>query len=115
MLGANDRARAACVKHFYRVDPAGPGSHRLVLDAARSPVARCADLGVGCARGLTQAGVSKVEVTLDEQSSAPNFWEQWTWPACPACRIRSPFGWRSPRGAGRSARSPTSWRTRAAS
>lgn len=49
MLDDNDRARAAYVKHFYRVDPADPGLYHLVLDGARLPESVCADLVVAAA------------------------------------------------------------------
>jgi cytidylate kinase len=50
MLEDNDRARAAYVKHFYRVDPADPGLYHLVLDGARLPESVCADLVVAAAQ-----------------------------------------------------------------
>jgi cytidylate kinase len=49
MLEANDRARTAYVKHFYRVDPASPSLYHLVLDATRLPQAACVDLVVTAA------------------------------------------------------------------
>jgi hypothetical protein len=49
MLDDNDRARAAYVKHFYRVDPADPGLYHLALDGARLPESVCADLVVAAA------------------------------------------------------------------
>ncbi|HZB28751.1 MAG TPA: cytidylate kinase-like family protein [Streptosporangiaceae bacterium] len=52
MLVENDRARAAYVKHFYRVDPADPGLYHLVLDGARLPESVCADLVVAAAQAV---------------------------------------------------------------
>jgi cytidylate kinase len=52
MLDDNDRARAAYVKHFYRVDPADPGLYHLVLDGARLPESVCADLVVAAAQAV---------------------------------------------------------------
>jgi cytidylate kinase len=52
MLDDNDRARAAYVKHFYRVDPADPGLYHLVLDGARLPESVCADLVVAAAHAV---------------------------------------------------------------
>jgi cytidylate kinase len=52
MLDDNDRARAAYVKHFYRVDPADPGLYHLVLDGARLPESTCADLVAAAARAV---------------------------------------------------------------
>ena len=52
MLDDNDRARAAYVKHFYRVDPADPGLYHLVLDGARLPESVCADLVVAAAQAM---------------------------------------------------------------
>jgi cytidylate kinase len=49
MLDDNDRARAAYVKHFYRVDPADPELYHLVLDGTRLPESVCADLIVSAA------------------------------------------------------------------
>jgi hypothetical protein len=52
MLDDNDRARAAYVKHFYRVDPVCPELYHLVLDGARLPEAVCADLIVAAAQAV---------------------------------------------------------------
>lgn len=52
MLEANDRARTAYVKHFYRVDPASPNLYHLVLDATRLPQAACVDLVVTAAHAV---------------------------------------------------------------
>jgi cytidylate kinase len=52
MLEANDRARTASVKHFYRVDPASPRLYHLVLDAARLPEAACVELAVAAAQAI---------------------------------------------------------------
>ncbi|HEX6473081.1 MAG TPA: cytidylate kinase-like family protein [Streptosporangiaceae bacterium] len=52
MLDDNDRARAAYVKHFYRVDPADPGLYHLVLDGARLPESVCADIVVAAAQAV---------------------------------------------------------------
>jgi cytidylate kinase len=52
MLGDNDRARAAYVKHFYRVDPADPGLYHVVLDGARLPESVCADLVAAAAQAV---------------------------------------------------------------
>lgn len=46
----NDRARAAYVKHFYRVDPADPTLYHLVLNTTELPLDRCVDLVVAAAR-----------------------------------------------------------------
>jgi cytidylate kinase len=50
MLDDNDRARAAYVKHFYRVDPASPRLYHLVIDSTRLPERACVDLIVSAAR-----------------------------------------------------------------
>lgn len=50
MLDDNDRARAAYVKHFYRVDPASPRLYHLVIDSTRLPQPACVDLIVSAAR-----------------------------------------------------------------
>jgi cytidylate kinase len=50
MLDENDRARAAYVKHFYRVDPASPRLYHLVIDSTRLPHRACVDLIVSAAR-----------------------------------------------------------------
>ncbi|MCW2914834.1 MAG: hypothetical protein JWN52_2902 [Actinomycetia bacterium] len=50
MLDDNDRARAAYVKHFYRVDPASPRLYDLVVDSTRLPERACVDLIVLAAR-----------------------------------------------------------------
>jgi cytidylate kinase len=52
MLEDNDRARAAYVKHFYRVDPADPGLYHLVLDGTRLSESVCADLIVAAAQAV---------------------------------------------------------------
>jgi cytidylate kinase len=52
MLEDNDRARAAYVRHFYRVDPADPGLYHLVLDGARLPESVCADIVVAAAQAV---------------------------------------------------------------
>ncbi|ETK33890.1 cytidylate kinase-like family protein [Microbispora sp. ATCC PTA-5024] len=41
---ANDRARAAYVRQFYRADPADPGLYHLVLDSTVVPVPTCVEL-----------------------------------------------------------------------
>jgi len=48
----NDRARAAYVKHFYRVDPASPGLYHMVLDSTRLPEETVVDLIVAAARAV---------------------------------------------------------------
>ena len=52
MIDDNDRARAAYVKHFYRVDPVDPGLYHLVLDGTRLPESACADLIVAAAQAV---------------------------------------------------------------
>jgi cytidylate kinase len=48
----NDRARAAYVRHFYRVNPAEPTLYHLVLDSTSIPVPACVDLIVAAAQSL---------------------------------------------------------------
>jgi cytidylate kinase len=52
MLDDNDRARAAYVKHFYRVDPADPDLYHLVLDGTSLSEAACTDLVVCAAKAV---------------------------------------------------------------
>jgi cytidylate kinase len=52
MLDENDRARAAYVRHFYRVDPADPDLYHLVLDGTRLSEAARTDLIVCAARAV---------------------------------------------------------------
>lgn len=52
MLDANDRARSAYVKQFYRVDPASPRLYHLVIDSTRLPEAACVDLVVSAAQAV---------------------------------------------------------------
>jgi cytidylate kinase len=49
---ANDRARSAYVRHFYRADPADPGHYHLVLDSTVIPVPSCVELIVAAATAL---------------------------------------------------------------
>ncbi|WP_017624992.1 cytidylate kinase-like family protein [Nocardiopsis chromatogenes] len=49
-LEANDRARSAYVRRFYRVDPADPALYHLVLDATAVPPRACTDVIVRLAR-----------------------------------------------------------------
>ena len=50
-MAANDRAREAYVRHFYRRDPADPRSYHLVVDATAFPVETVVELVVTAARG----------------------------------------------------------------
>ncbi|MDP5183172.1 cytidylate kinase-like family protein [Blastococcus sp. BMG 814] len=50
-MAANDRAREAYVRHFYRRDPADPRLYHLVVDATAFPVETVVDLVVAAARG----------------------------------------------------------------
>jgi cytidylate kinase len=52
MLDNNDRARAAYVRHFYRVDPADPDLYHLVLDGTRLSEAARTDLIVCAAYAI---------------------------------------------------------------
>lgn len=49
-LEANDRARSAYVRRFYRVDPADSALYHLVLDATAVPPQACTDVIVRLAR-----------------------------------------------------------------
>ncbi|GAA3117606.1 AAA family ATPase [Streptosporangium carneum] len=49
----NDRARAAYVRHFYRVDPASPTLYHLVLDSTSIPVDTCVELIVTASTALS--------------------------------------------------------------
>jgi cytidylate kinase len=51
-LDDNDRARAAYVKHFYRVDPASPRLYHLVIDSTGLPLDAVTALIVTAARAL---------------------------------------------------------------
>ncbi|REE98623.1 cytidylate kinase [Thermomonospora umbrina] len=52
LMDDNDRARAAYVKHFYRVDPASCRLYDLVIDATRLPSAAVVGLIADAARAL---------------------------------------------------------------
>ncbi|MFG3441791.1 AAA family ATPase [Nonomuraea sp. NPDC047897] len=52
VIEESDRARAAYVRHFYRVDPADPRLYHLVLDSTTVPVPTCVDLIVTAAEAL---------------------------------------------------------------
>lgn len=43
-LEANDRARSAYVRRFYRVDPAGAALYHVVLDATALPLPACVEV-----------------------------------------------------------------------
>ncbi len=49
-LAANDAAREAYVRHFYRSDPADPGSYHLVVDSTALPLDTVVELVVTAAR-----------------------------------------------------------------
>ena len=49
-LDANDRAREAYVRHFYRVDPRSPRHYHLVVDGTALPLDAVVDLVVLAAR-----------------------------------------------------------------
>ncbi|MGY1847300.1 MULTISPECIES: cytidylate kinase-like family protein [unclassified Blastococcus] len=50
-MAANDRAREAYVRHFYRCDPAAAGHYHLVVDSTELPLDTVVDLVVTAARG----------------------------------------------------------------
>ncbi|MQA84688.1 MAG: cytidylate kinase-like family protein [Streptosporangiales bacterium] len=50
LLDESDRARAAYVKHFYRVDPADPTLYHLVVNTSVLPLESSVDLIVAAAR-----------------------------------------------------------------
>ncbi|MEW9533063.1 AAA family ATPase [Microbispora sp. NPDC049125] len=52
IVAANDRARAAYVRQFYRADPADPGLYHLVLDSTVIPVPTCVELIVAASVSL---------------------------------------------------------------
>ncbi|WP_067483170.1 cytidylate kinase-like family protein [Actinomadura hibisca] len=52
MLDANDRARAAYVKHFYGADPADPRLYHLVIDTTRVPEPAAVEIIVTAARAV---------------------------------------------------------------
>ncbi|ACY99414.1 hypothetical protein Tcur_3885 [Thermomonospora curvata DSM 43183] len=52
LLDDDDRARAAYVKHFYRVDPASPRLYHLVIDSTVLPADTVVSLIVTAARSL---------------------------------------------------------------
>lgn len=52
LLEDNDRARAAYVKHFYRVDPAAPRHYHLVVDSTRLPEDAVVELIVSASRAV---------------------------------------------------------------
>ncbi|MER7502316.1 AAA family ATPase [Nonomuraea pusilla] len=52
LIEANDRARTAYVRHFYRADPADARLYHLVLDSTTIPVPTCVDLIVRAAESL---------------------------------------------------------------
>jgi cytidylate kinase len=49
-MAKNDNARAAYVRHFYRVDAAAPEHYHLTLDPTRVSFDACADIIVAAAR-----------------------------------------------------------------
>ncbi|MEV7006000.1 cytidylate kinase-like family protein [Streptosporangium sp. NPDC051022] len=53
LVEENDRARAAYVRHFYRVDPACPTVYHLVLDSTTIPVDACVELIVAASTALS--------------------------------------------------------------
>ncbi|MGY2002264.1 cytidylate kinase-like family protein [Blastococcus sp. SYSU DS1024] len=50
-MAANDRAREAYVRHFYRCDPAAAGHYHLVVNSTELPLDTVVDLVVTAARG----------------------------------------------------------------
>ncbi|MCZ2859829.1 cytidylate kinase-like family protein [Blastococcus sp. VKM Ac-2987] len=50
-MAANDRAREAYVRHFYRVDPAAAAHYHVVVDATALPLDTVVDIVVTAARG----------------------------------------------------------------
>ncbi|MGY1915749.1 cytidylate kinase-like family protein [Blastococcus sp. SYSU DS0973] len=50
-MAANDRAREAYVRHFYRCDPAAAGHYHVVVDTTALPVDTVVDIVVTAARG----------------------------------------------------------------
>jgi cytidylate kinase len=52
IVGENDRARTAYVRHFYRTDPADPALYHLVLDSTVIPVPTCVDVIVTASEAL---------------------------------------------------------------
>ncbi|MEU8103818.1 cytidylate kinase-like family protein [Nonomuraea muscovyensis] len=52
IVEGSDRARAAYVRHFYRLDPADPGLYHLVIDSTTIPVPTCVDLIVSASESL---------------------------------------------------------------
>ena len=55
-MEANDRAREAYVRHFYRCDPAEAAHYHLVVDSTALPIDTVVDLVVMAARGRGIAG-----------------------------------------------------------
>lgn len=55
-LEDNDRARAAYVRRFYRVDAAAPDHYHLWLDSTALPLPVCVDLIERAARGRAERG-----------------------------------------------------------
>jgi cytidylate kinase len=49
-MEANDRAREAYVRHFYRCDPADARHYHLVVDSTALPVGAVVDIVVRAAR-----------------------------------------------------------------
>lgn len=56
LLEDNDRARAAYVRRFYRVDPADPGLYHMVLDTTVLSLEACVDLIVRAALDRSDIG-----------------------------------------------------------
>ncbi|MGY2085584.1 cytidylate kinase-like family protein [Blastococcus sp. SYSU DS0539] len=50
-MAANDRAREAYVRHFYRCDPAAAGNYHVVVDTTALPLDTVVDIVVTAARG----------------------------------------------------------------
>ncbi|MGY2064917.1 cytidylate kinase-like family protein [Blastococcus sp. SYSU DS0619] len=50
-MAANDRAREAYVRHFYRCDPAAAGHYHVVVDTTALPLDTVVDIVVAAARG----------------------------------------------------------------
>ncbi|WP_347057606.1 cytidylate kinase-like family protein [Blastococcus sp. HT6-30] len=50
-MAANDRAREAYVRHFYRCDPAAAGHYHVVVDTTALPLDTVVDIVVTAARG----------------------------------------------------------------
>ncbi|GHD33472.1 cytidylate kinase-like family protein [Nocardiopsis kunsanensis] len=60
LLEENDRARAAYVRRFYRVDPADPGLYHLVIDTTVLSLETCVDLVVRAALDRSGLGTGSL-------------------------------------------------------